>query len=142
MIFATEVRNNLVAGNQNLVNTRTYLKNIELPYCTEEDLKTLQGLSEGTYQDMQTVQRQRYVLDIIQVLRKRCAALNQWFDQVIKDTLVVDYSRVKGEFDKKFKELKLERVRLLQEKIKEKTGKDVKINLIGTKFIFQLYKLN
>jgi hypothetical protein len=35
VIFATEVRNNLIAANQNLQNTRSYLKNIELPYCTE-----------------------------------------------------------------------------------------------------------
>ena len=82
MIFATEVRNNLVAANQNLSNTRTYLKNIELPYCTEEDLKALQGLSAGVYQDMLTVPREKYAIDIIRTLRMRCAALNQWFDQV------------------------------------------------------------
>lgn len=84
MIFATEVRNNLVAANQNLSNTRTYLKNIELPYCTEEDLKALQGLSAGVYQDMLTVPREKYAIDIIRTLRMRCAALNQWFDQVDK----------------------------------------------------------
>jgi hypothetical protein len=77
-----KVRNNLVATNQNLINTRAYLKNIDLPYCTEDDLKTLQSLAAGTYQDMMTPHRQKYALDIIQVLRKRCAALNQWFDQV------------------------------------------------------------
>lgn len=82
VIKATEVRNNLVAANQNLINTRTYLKNIELPYCTEEDLKTLQGLAAGTYQDMLSLNRQKYVIDIIKALRMRCAALNQWFDQV------------------------------------------------------------
>ncbi|CAF0828677.1 unnamed protein product [Brachionus calyciflorus] len=132
VIFATEVRNNLVAANQNLVNTRTYLKNITLPYCTDEDLKTLQGLASGTYQDMQTPQRQRYALSIIQVLRQRCAALYQWFDQVIKDTLVVDYTKVRIDYDQKSKQLKMERVRLLQEKIKEKTGKDVKINIFDS----------
>lgn len=142
VIFATEVRNNLVAANQNLINTKTYLKNIDFPYCTQEDLKTLQGLSAGTYQDMQTVQRQKYALDIIQVLRKRVAALNQWFDQVIKDSLVVDYSKSRNLFEIKSKDLKLERIRLLQEKIKEKTGKDVKINLIGEIFrLRMLFKL-
>ncbi|RNA02600.1 E3 ubiquitin- ligase BRE1-like 2-like [Brachionus plicatilis] len=133
VIFATEVRNNLVAANQNLINTKTYLKNITLPYCTDEDLKTLQGLAAGTYQDMQTAQRQRYALNIIQVLRQRCAALYQWFDQVIKDSLVVDYSRVKIDYDQKSRELKMERIRLLQEKIKEKTGKNVTINLYDNK---------
>lgn len=61
------------------------MKNITLPYCTDEDLKTLQGLASGIYQDMQTTQRQRYVLNILQVLRQRCAALYQWFDQVIQN---------------------------------------------------------
>jgi hypothetical protein len=31
----------------------------------------------------------------------------------------------------------MERIRLLQEKIKEKTGKDVKINLFGENFFFE-----
>lgn len=80
---------------------------------------------------MQSVQRQEYCLNIIDTLRKRCAALNQWFDQVIKDTLVVDYSKVKIDFDQKSKQLKMERIRLLKEKIKEKTGKDVQLNFLG-----------
>ena len=78
---------------------------------------------------MMTVERQNYVLNILQALRKRCAALNQWFDQVIKDTLVVDYSKARIDYEQKSKQLKLERVRLLQEKIKEKTGQDVKVNI-------------
>lgn len=44
---------------------------------------------------------------------------------------MVDYSRVKTDYDTKSKELKMERIRLLQEKIKEKTGKDVSINVFG-----------
>ena len=42
---------------------------------------------------------------------------------------MVDFSKVKIDFDQKSKQLKMERIKLLQEKIKEKTGKDVKINL-------------
>jgi hypothetical protein len=44
---------------------------------------------------------------------------------------VVDYSKIKIDFDHKSKQLKMERVRLLQEKIKEKTGKDIRINLLN-----------
>lgn len=129
VILATEVRNNLVASNQNLMNTKSYLKNVNLPYCTDEDLRSLQSLAAGIYQDMLSVDRQRYCLNIMQVLRKRIAALNQWFEQVIKETLVVDYNKIKETYDKQSKELKRERVRLFTEKIKEKTGKDVNINL-------------
>jgi hypothetical protein len=131
VILATEVRNNLVASNQNLKNTKMYLKNVNLPYCTDEDLNSLQALAAGIYQDMLSVDRQRYCLNIMQVLRKRIAALNQWFEQVITNTLVVDYNKIKDSYDKKSKDLKRERVRLFTEKIKEKTGKDVNINLFG-----------
>ncbi len=48
---------------------------------------------------------------------------------------MVDYSKVKIDFDVKSKQLKMERIRLLQEKIKEKTGKDIKINLLDGKLL-------
>ena len=107
--MATEVRNNLVASNQNLLNTKSYLKNVNLPYCTDEDLRSLQSLAAGIYQDMLSVERQRYCLNIMQVLRKRIAALNQWFEQVIQETLVLDYNKIKTSYNKKSKELKKER---------------------------------
>lgn len=129
--MATEVRNNLVAANQNLQSTKANLKGIELPYCSDDDFKTLQGLASGIYTDMQNAERQRYVLNIIQTMRKRCAALCQWIDQVIKDSIVVEYLRTKSEYEQKSKQLKLERTRLMQEKIKEKTGKDVNIKIHG-----------
>lgn len=107
------------------------MKNVTFPYCTDDDLKTLQSLSAGSYQDMLSVERQRYCLNIIQELRKRCYKLNQWFDQVIKSTLVVDYSKVLEELGIRTKELKDERINLLKIKIKEKTGKDVDVNLFS-----------
>jgi len=136
VISATEVRNNLVAAYQNLLNTKSYLKNIDFPYCNDTDLKTLQTLASRTYEDMQSPERQRYCLTIIQILRKRCASLNQWFEQVITTILVVDYSETKVEFDQKSKELKIERIRLLREKIKEKSGTNIDMNSFSN-FLFK-----
>ena len=85
------------------------------------DLKTIQNLASRTYEDMQSAERQRYCMTIIQILRKRCASLNKWFEQVITTILVVDYSEIKAEFDQKSKELKSERIRLLRAKISEKS---------------------
>lgn len=102
-----------------------------MPYCTETDLKTLQNLASSTYEDMSSAERQRYCLTIIQILRKRCSSLNQWFEQVITTILVVDYSDIKAEFDVKSKALKLERIRLLHEKINEKTGKKFNMSLFS-----------
>ncbi len=133
--MATEVRNNLVAANQNLSSTRKNLKGIEIPYCTDDDFKTLQGLASGVFTDMQTVERQRYTVGIILTMRKRCAALCQWIDQVIKDSIVVEYLRVRNDYDQKSKQLKIERTKLMQEKIKEKTGKNVNIKIHGMKIL-------
>ena len=131
VIPATEVRNNLIAANQNLINTKAYLKNVKFPYCTDEDMKSLQALANSSYQDMMTQQRQEYALSIIQELSKRCYQLNQWFDQVIKSTLVVDYSDVLKRLTVKQRELRDERIRLLTEKIKNVTGKDVNVSLFN-----------
>ena len=131
VISATEVRNNLVAAYQNLINLRKYLKRVDLPYCTETDLKTLHNLASRTYEDMINVDRQRYCLSIIEILRRRCASLNQWFEQVIQTILLRDYSLIKAQFDQKSNDLKCERIKILQEKIVEKTGKLVDLNLFS-----------
>ena len=81
-IPATEVRNNLIAADHNLSNTKAFLKNITFPYCTDEDLKSLKDLPASSYQDMLTTERQSYVLSVIQELSKQCFQLNQWLDQV------------------------------------------------------------
>lgn len=131
VIPATEVRNNLIAAYQNLVNTKSYLKNVTFPYCTEDDLKSLQNLSAATYQDMMSPERQKYAYQIIVELIKRCFHLNQWFDQVIKSTLVVDYSKCLNDLTTKTRDLRDERIKLLQIRIKEKTGQDVNVNLFN-----------
>jgi hypothetical protein len=82
VLYATEVRNNLLAANQNLTNIRNYLTNVDIPYCTDDYLVTLNGVSQNIYEDMLTAERQHYVLEIVEVLRKRCASLCQWMDQV------------------------------------------------------------
>lgn len=131
VIPATEVRNNLIAAYQNLVNTKSYLKNVTFPYCTDDDLKSLQSLSAASYQDMMSPERQKYAQKIIAELIKRCFHLNQWFDQVIKSTLVVDYSKCLQDLTVRTRELRDERIKLLQVKIKDKTGKDVNVNLFN-----------
>ena len=140
--MATEVRNNLVAANQNLQSTKANLKGIDLPYCSEDDFKTLQGLATGIYTDMQNVERQRYVLNIVQTMRKRCAALCQWIDQVIKDSIVVEYLKTKTDYETKSKALKIERTRMMQDKIKEKTGKDVNIKIHGKLLLLLTMNIN
>ncbi len=44
---------------------------------------------------------------------------------------MVEYKKIRDDFDQKTKELKVERVRLMEEKIREKTGQSVQIKMFG-----------
>ena len=57
------------------------------------------------------MERQQYCLSIIKILRRRCASLNQWLEQVIETVLIKDYSLAKIEYDKKSRYLKIEKFR-------------------------------
>lgn len=152
-MHATEVRNNLVAASINLSKTQATLKDIEIPYYTDNDFQTLQTLSTGIFNDMDIIERQQYVHRIIQISRKRAAALCQWIDQVnfkyfiffaylslrrfniflkvIEKSILIEYAHVHDVYYTATRKLKLERVRIMQEKIKEATGKDINIKLFG-----------
>ena len=44
---------------------------------------------------------------------------------------MADYSKIRIEFEQTTKKLKMERIKLMQEKIKEKTGKNINIKIHG-----------
>lgn len=66
----------------NLITTKSYLKNIDFPYFTLNDLLKLQNISSTVFDDMLSVDKQNSSLEILKYLRKRVAYLKQWFDQV------------------------------------------------------------
>ena len=92
-----------------------------MPYCADQDLKNLLYQAAAIYQDMSTLESQRNTLKNIQVMRKRCLALSQWFETVIKMfmPLMTQYSVVSSQYDQKKDALNCERVRLLTNIIKE-----------------------
>lgn len=77
------MKNNLIAAYQNLTNAKSYLKNVNFPYLTEEDLMSLQILSDELYEYM-SADGHSYVLKQVQIARKKCAQLNEWFESVVK----------------------------------------------------------
>lgn len=83
VIYATEVKNNLMAAYQNLANARQYLKNVEMPNCSDNDLSMLQKLANDIYEYMSD-DGQTYAYKLIQTMRKKCTQLNEWFEQVLK----------------------------------------------------------
>ena len=73
----------MIAAYQNLTSARSYLKNVNFPYLTEDDLAHLQSLAEELYEYM-SEEGHVYVLKQVQVMRKKCAQLNEWFESVVK----------------------------------------------------------
>lgn len=129
-IPATEVRNNLKAAYENILATREYLKVVEFPYLsTDSELLSLKNLSESSYKDMLTTGKQEKTLKTIQHFLKKCLKLNMWFDQVIQNSLAVEYSKSLEDFDIISRNLREERIKILQIKIKERFNKDVDVNL-------------
>ncbi len=80
--MATEVRNNLVAANQNITSAQRYLHTIQFPYCKREELTTLTKATNNIYTDMQNEERHAHAYQCYTVTHKRAAALLQWFDLV------------------------------------------------------------
>lgn len=102
-----------------------------MPNCSDNDLMLIQKLANDIYEYMSD-DGQNYAHKQIQTMRKKCTQLNEWFEQVLKmlNPLIAEYSKLKSEFEFKSDALKRERIRLLQQKVKEKMGKNVNMNVI------------
>ena len=80
--MATEVRNNLIAANQNITSAQRYLHTIQFPYCTAEEMATLNKATNNIYSDMMGQDRHSHAYQCYTVTHKRASALLQWFDHV------------------------------------------------------------
>ncbi|XP_053387099.1 uncharacterized protein LOC123542084 isoform X4 [Mercenaria mercenaria] len=122
---ATETRNNLIAAIQNVQSTQRYLQTIEFPYCKPPEVDTLQKAANNIYSDMADPGRHKHALQCYDVTYRRAAALLQWFDNVIQNTIQTDLKKVTEEARKVEKELRAERIKLIRDKVAE-SGGDVK----------------
>lgn len=127
--MATECRNNLVAASQNVTSAQKYLHTIEFPYVKPDELMTLNRATNNIYTDMQVAERHAHALQCYGTTHKRSAALLQWFDHVIKNTIEKDQERAKTDVDAKSKALRAERLRLIKEKIRETKGEGENLDL-------------
>ncbi|XP_053387100.1 uncharacterized protein LOC123542084 isoform X5 [Mercenaria mercenaria] len=123
---ATETRNNNIAAIQNTRSCTRYLGDkIEFPYCKEEEMCTMERATQNIYIDMQDLQRYRHAHQCYDITMRRAAALLQWFDNVIQNTIQTDLKKVTEEARKVEKELRAERIKLIRDKVAE-SGGDVK----------------
>ncbi|XP_076439014.1 uncharacterized protein LOC143277922 isoform X2 [Babylonia areolata] len=115
--LATETRNNIIAAAQNITAAQGYLNNIKFPYCEKEEIKTLNRACEHVFSDMQSNSRHQHAHQCFHVTYRRAAALLQWFESVINNTIAKDLEAAKKELAPVEKSLREERLRLIKEKL-------------------------
>ncbi|XP_063864825.1 uncharacterized protein LOC135102977 isoform X1 [Scylla paramamosain] len=126
---AAETRNNLVAAGQNIQGAQRYLDNVKFPYCDPSEMQTLgKQATEYVFTDMQSNDRHDHAQACYSTTHKRANALLQWFDTVINTTIMKDLNDINEKVKDKTLELRRERVRLIQEKVKELWGMDIELD--------------
>lgn len=114
---ATEARNNLIAAAQNITSAQRYLNNIKFPYCEPAEILTLGRACQNVYIDMQTNERHQHAFQCFNVTYRRAAALMQWFDSVLNNTISKDLDKARKELGTAELKLREERLKLIKEKL-------------------------
>lgn len=120
--IAAETRNLLVAASQNVYAALRYLPNIELPYCSMNEIEILDKAITYIFTDMATPDRFSHALECYTSTLKRISALRQWINQVIKTTIARDLFEVQETCKQKEIELREERIRLIRARVESITG--------------------
>ncbi|GMR52428.1 hypothetical protein PMAYCL1PPCAC_22623, partial [Pristionchus mayeri] len=123
---AAEARNNFIAAGQNVQSCRVYLGKVQFPYATEEEMALLETTVNSSFKDVQSDETLEKALKIYQDTHKKVAALIQWFDKVINDTIRKDLDKANNKVVKKQKALREERLALMKKKVKQDMGKEMK----------------
>ncbi|RWS27935.1 uncharacterized protein B4U80_00203 [Leptotrombidium deliense] len=124
-ICTNQVRNKLVESIQNLQIAQNYLPNISFPYCNSDEVQTLEKAISYIFTDMQTQDRFQHALSCYETTLKRTAALRQWLEQVLNSTIARDLYEISEDCKVKSAELRAERIRLIKQRVKDTTGKDI-----------------
>ncbi|XP_040079396.2 uncharacterized protein LOC120850791 [Ixodes scapularis] len=120
-----ETRNNLSAALQNLQGSQRYLHNIDFPYCTPSEIETVYKAVTYIFTDMKTPDRYEHALNCYHTTYRRAGALKQWIELVINNVINHDLDILEERCHEKFAQLRKERVRLIQQRMKNNTGKDL-----------------
>lgn len=130
VLRVTESINNILVCDENLEKTQKMLSNVKFPYCTPEEREKIVKLTDCMYTDMLNVQLQVDHETTLSNFHQSCINLKMWFDSVIKKTLVDPYAHVVAECRRVKQELRLERIRLLQEHIKTTLNKEINLETL------------
>ncbi|VDD96057.1 unnamed protein product [Enterobius vermicularis] len=122
---AAEARNNFIAAGQNVQSCRIYLGKVKFPYCTEEEMAEMEKTINTAFNDIQSNETLKKALSVYKHTHKKVAALVQWFDKVINETILKDLEKANNEIIKKQKQLREERLSLMKKRVKEAMGKEL-----------------
>ncbi|XP_025018467.1 uncharacterized protein LOC107371824 isoform X2 [Tetranychus urticae] len=123
--MVAEVRNKLSEASSDLQSAQRYLPNITFPYCSPDEIATLDKAISYIFTDMQTRERHEHALFCYQTTYKRAASLKQWLEHVLTSTISRDLFEITEDCKARASELRNERTRLIRQRIKEITGNDL-----------------
>ena len=122
--MASTTRDFLLEAVGNLANAQRYLPNITFPYCTPEELETLDQAISYIYNDAKSQERHEHALMCYRSTYRRIMALKQWLEHVLNVTISRDLFEITEECKSLANDLRAERTRLIRLKIKEITGSE------------------
>uniref|UniRef100_A0A8R1DRN2 Uncharacterized protein n=1 Tax=Caenorhabditis japonica TaxID=281687 RepID=A0A8R1DRN2_CAEJA len=125
---AAEARNNFVAAAQNVQSCRMYLNKVDFPYGTEKEIALLEDTVNKAFRNVESDSETKKALKVFQETQQKVAALIQWFDKVINDTIRKDLDQANNELIKKQKALREERLALMKKLAKSQLDVDMKID--------------
>jgi len=123
----TETRNYLLAAQGNLVAVQRLVKPVQVPYCNEDETKTLGKAINFIFIDAMSHDRQHHALNVYRTTQQRSVMLLRWVTAVRTNKIAEDSSQLRAQNTEVNKKLRAERIRLMTEKVKEQTGQSIDI---------------
>uniref|UniRef100_A0A914PC45 Uncharacterized protein n=1 Tax=Panagrolaimus davidi TaxID=227884 RepID=A0A914PC45_9BILA len=90
-------------------------------------MSTMEQAIQNAFNDIQSNSNLKKALTVYQNTHKKIAALIQWFDKVINDTILKDLDKANTTVTKKQKQLRQERLELMKKKVKQDFNRDLDI---------------
>ncbi|XP_047133082.1 dynein heavy chain-like protein 2 isoform X2 [Hydra vulgaris] len=113
--LATDTRNHLIAADQNCRKAAEFISMNSMPYWSFEDFKNIVININTIYNDVMIKENFNRALLWFKYYHYRLAVQLQWTDNVINTKLTADYHQAVQVYKQKYQELRMERIRCLQE---------------------------
>ncbi|XP_039270403.2 uncharacterized protein LOC120345080 isoform X1 [Styela clava] len=123
--IAAETRSYLIAASQNLSNSQRLLSKVKFPYCDRNEVATLNKAITYIFIDVQDNSRHSHAGNVYRTTRDRSHVLGQWINKVLTTGIQGDLSNSRTRCADLQSQLRVERTRLMKEKIEEETGETI-----------------